>query len=174
MNSNLKFDFVVNKENKTIHIKREFDANLELVWQAWTTAELLDQWWAPAPLRNQTKYMDFRVGGYWLYTMLDEKDERIRLNNEEIWAKWDYLSIVDKLSFTVKEGFCDENGKKYKEYPENLWETLFTESNNRVVVTIISTFDKLEDLEQTIEMGFKEGFTAGLNQLEELLVTLKK
>ncbi len=33
MNSNLLFDFSVNKENKTIHIKREFDANLELVWQ---------------------------------------------------------------------------------------------------------------------------------------------
>lgn len=118
--------------------------------------------------------MDFRVGGYWLYTMLDEKGERIRLNDEEIWAKWNYLSIVDKLSFTVKDGFCDENGTMNTAYPQNLWETMFTEANSRVFVTIISTFDKLEDLEQTIEMGFKEGFTAGLNQLEELLATLKK
>ncbi|MFC6102264.1 hypothetical protein [Olivibacter domesticus] len=34
MNSTLLFDFSVNKENKTIHIKREFDASLELVWLA--------------------------------------------------------------------------------------------------------------------------------------------
>jgi hypothetical protein len=42
-----------------------------------------------------------------------------------------------------------------------------------VLVTITSTFDKPEDLEQTIEMGFREGFTMGLNQLEELLSNLK-
>lgn len=174
MNSNLLFDFTVNKESKTIYIKREFDAKLELVWEAWTTAELLDQWWAPAPLRNQTKHMDFQVGGYWLYTMLDEKGDRIKINDEEIWAKWSYLSIVDKLSFKVKDGFCDENGTINTVHPQNLWETMFTEIHNRVLVTIISSFDTLEDLEQTIEMGFKEGFTAGLNQLEELLESLKK
>ena len=46
MNSNLKFDFEVNKDNNTIVVKREFAANLELVWKAWTTAELLDEWCA--------------------------------------------------------------------------------------------------------------------------------
>jgi uncharacterized protein YndB with AHSA1/START domain len=172
MNSKLLFDFSINKEIKTIHVKREFNANLELVGQAWTTAEMLDRWWAPAPLRNQTKYMDFRESGYWLYTMLNENGERIKLNDEEIWAKWSYISIADKKSFTAKDGFCDENGTMNKVYPQNLWETKFVEANNRVLVTITSTFDKLEDLEQTIEMGFKEGFTMGLSQLEELLSDL--
>ncbi len=45
MNSNLKFDFVINKENNTIIVQREFAANLELVWEAWTTPEILDQWY---------------------------------------------------------------------------------------------------------------------------------
>lgn len=31
MNPNLKFDFVVNKENNTVNVKLEFFANLELV-----------------------------------------------------------------------------------------------------------------------------------------------
>jgi uncharacterized protein YndB with AHSA1/START domain len=66
MNSNLLFDFTVNKEEKTIHITREFAASLELVWRAWTTPELLDQWWGPQPWRAETKTMDFRQGGYWL------------------------------------------------------------------------------------------------------------
>jgi len=43
MKTNLQFAFTVNKENKTIHVAREFDANLDLVWKAWTTPELLDQ-----------------------------------------------------------------------------------------------------------------------------------
>ena len=174
MNSNLLFDFVVNKENKTIVVKREFNAVIEWVWKAWTTAELLDQWWAPAPLRNHTKHMDFREGGYWLYTMLDENGERIKFNGEEIWSKHSYISIADKEYFTAKDGFCDENGTMNPTLAQNLWEIRFTESEDCTLVVITSTFDKLEDLEQTIEMGFKEGFTMGLNQLEELLSTLNQ
>lgn len=49
MSPNLLFEFCVNKENNTITVKREFNAGLELIWKAWTTAELLDQWWGPKP-----------------------------------------------------------------------------------------------------------------------------
>ena len=45
MNSNLKFDFIVNKQNNTVNVKREFGAGLELVWGAWTNPKILDQWW---------------------------------------------------------------------------------------------------------------------------------
>jgi uncharacterized protein YndB with AHSA1/START domain len=174
MNSQLLFDFVVSQENNTIVVKREFNSSLESVWKAWTTAELLDQWWAPAPLRNHTKYMDFREGGYWLYTMLDENGERIKFNGEEIWSKLSYISIADKDYFTAKDGFCDENGTMNLAIAKNLWQVMFSEYNNCTLVVITSTFEKLEDLEQTIEMGFKEGFTMGLNQLENLLATFKK
>lgn len=52
MHSKPVFNFTIEKENHTIHITGEFDANLELVWKAWTTAELLDQWCAPKPLQT--------------------------------------------------------------------------------------------------------------------------
>ena len=60
MNSNLLFDFIVDKETQTVNVKREFNAGLALVWDAWTKPELLDQWWAPKPYQNKTKSMDFR------------------------------------------------------------------------------------------------------------------
>jgi len=41
MNTNLSFEFIVDKENKTVHIKREFDAPLDLVWDAFTKADIL-------------------------------------------------------------------------------------------------------------------------------------
>lgn len=44
MNSNLLFDFIVDKETQTVNVKREFNAGLSLVWDAWTKPELLDQW----------------------------------------------------------------------------------------------------------------------------------
>ncbi len=167
MNSNLLFDFTVNKENKTIHVTREFDAGLALVWRAWTTAELLDQWWGPKPWRAETKTMDFQEGGYWLYAMVGPEGERH-------WAKSSYVSIVKERSFSAKDAFCDENGTMNPAFPQNLWENNFIPKENKVQVDILLTFDILADLEKTVEMGFKEGFTMGLEQLDELLSTLKK
>jgi uncharacterized protein YndB with AHSA1/START domain len=165
-NSNLLFDFSVNKENNTIHVIREFNAGLDLVWKAWTTAELLDQWWGPKPWKAETKTMDFREGGYWLYAMVSPEGERH-------WSKVNYISIVKEKSFAAKDGFCDENGTMDPAFPQNLWENTFnTKGTNVAVVDMLLTFDTLSDLEKTIEMNFKEGFTMGLQQLDELLSTL--
>lgn len=167
MNSNLLFDFSVNKENNTIHVKRMFNADLALVWQAWTTPKLLDQWWGPKPWRAVTKTMDFREGGFWHYAMVSPEGEKH-------WAKASYITIVKEKSFAGKDGFCDENGTMNPAFPQNLWENQFSTQGEQTLVNVTLTFDKLEDLEQTIAMGFKEGFTIGLNQLDELLLTLKK
>ncbi|HET9431891.1 MAG TPA: SRPBCC domain-containing protein, partial [Chitinophagaceae bacterium] len=166
MNSTLLFDFTVNKDNNTIDVKREFNANLELVWKAWTTAELLDQWWGPKPWKAETKTMDFREGGFWLYAMVGPKGEKH-------WSKANYISIEKEKSFTAKDGFCDENGTMNPAFPQNLWENKFTAKGSKVEVDILFTFATLADLEKTIEMNFKEGFTIGLQQLDELLLTLK-
>ena len=44
MNRGLTVDFSIDRESNTIQIKKEFSAAISLVWQAWTTQELLDQW----------------------------------------------------------------------------------------------------------------------------------
>lgn len=167
MKSALLFDFTVNKANNTIHVKREFDADLGLVWRAWTTAELLDQWWGPKPWRAETKTMDFREGGCWHYAMVGPEGEKH-------WGKASYIAITKEESFTAKDGFCDENGTINPAFPENLWESNFTPKGTKTQVDVLLTYDTLADLEKNIEMGFKEGFTAGLNQLDELLLTLKR
>ncbi len=59
-------------------------------------------------------------------------------------------------------------------FPQNAWETAFHATGDRVTVDVTLTFDQQADLEQTLAMGFREGFTAGLNQLDELLLTMEK
>ena len=70
MKSNLLMNFTVDKENKTVNVKREFNASLANVWSAWTEAEILDQWWAPSPWKSKTKSMEFKEGGQRLYAMV--------------------------------------------------------------------------------------------------------
>lgn len=69
MKTNLLIDFSVDKQKNNIQVKREFTAPLNKVWEAWTESQLLNQWWAPKPYKAKTKVMDFREGGYWLYSM---------------------------------------------------------------------------------------------------------
>ncbi|MBC9795816.1 SRPBCC family protein [Sinomicrobium weinanense] len=167
MNPTLAFDFIVNKENKTIHITREFAADLELVWRAWTTPELLDQWWGPQPWRAETKTMDFREGGFWHYAMVSPEGEKH-------WSKANFITIRKERSFTIHGGFCDENGTINPAFPQNLWENNFIPKEHKVRVDILLTYDTLADLEKEIEMGFKEGMTIDFQQLDELLLTFKK
>lgn len=170
MNTNLKFDFVINKENKTIVIKREFAADLETVWKAWTTAELLDQWWGPQPCRAKTKTMDFREGGHWLYCMIVPPSLTGGETEQLQWGRQDYEKIEKHKIFSGKDAFCDENGQANPEFPKGRFENVFTEvAGEKTLVTMTSAHDSLEDIETIITMGFQEGITVCFTQLDELL-----
>lgn len=162
MRKSILFNFNVDKTNNQIKVERSFNAPLGLVWAAWTEADILDRWWGPKPWRAETKYMDFREGGYWLYAMISPQ-------NEKHWSRADYEKIVPKKYFSAYDGFCDEEGNLNAAMPRNKWENSFTANGDQTLVNILLTFDSLEDLEKIIEMGFQEGFTAGLENLDQYI-----
>lgn len=162
MERDLKFNFSIEKENKTIYVQSEFAANLATVWKAWTTAEILDQWWAPKPYKAETKYLDFSIGGYWLYAMVSPENERH-------WCKANYKSITFQHSFSYADAFTDEHGIVTAEFPGSNWTVTFHDRDEQTLVDIVIVHDSSTDLEKTLEMGFKEGFTAGLKNLDIVL-----
>jgi uncharacterized protein YndB with AHSA1/START domain len=53
-----------NIEKPLLALAREYAAPPERVWQAWTDAKTLKQWWVPAPSdRVSVAELDVRVGG---------------------------------------------------------------------------------------------------------------
>lgn len=161
MRNNLFMDFSIDKENSIVKVKREFAAPLSDVWAAWTEPALLDQWWAPKPWKAKTKSMEFKPGGRRLYAMLGPEDE-------EHWALADFKSITPKSNFKYHDAFCDSEGNINKEFPRSDWNVDFKESNGTTMVNIEIRHQKLADLEMIIEMGFKEGFTMALGNLDGL------
>ena len=155
------------KENKTITVKREFAAELPLVWDAYTKSEILDQWWAPKPWKARTKTMDFREGGYWHYAMVGPE-------GEEHWALANYKTIDPKKRFTALDGFADAEGVVNTEMPQSKWEVSFTPKEDVTLVENLITFDDLAQLETTIQMGFKEGLTMAMENLDTLLAAQKQ
>jgi len=167
MSSDKIFNFTVDKENLTVKVERSFDAPLDQVWSAWTESEFLDQWWGPKPYRVETKSMDFSEGGRWLYAMVSPEGQKH-------WALKDFVKITPRKSFTYRSLFCDENGKVNPATTGSTWVNSFVENNGVTVVTNDILCDSLAHLEAQVKMGFKEGYTAGLDQLEELLARLRK
>jgi len=164
MNSNLLFDFIADKENKTIYIIHEFDAPLDLVWDAFTKPELLDQWVAPAPYTSKTKYMNFEVGGKRFYAMVGP-------DGKEGWALQKYTSISPKTNFKLYNTFADKD-----ENPESTgseWDYSFSEQNGITKVSITVYNESFDRMERLLE-GFKLGFTASLENLENLLANLSR
>lgn len=157
-----KTTFEKDLANNTMLVTREFAGAIEEVWRAWTTQELLDQWWAPRPWKAVTKSMDFREGGSWLYYMQGPEGERH-------YARMNYKKISAPKLFEGTDAFCDENGVENNDIPGMNWKVQFKPSTNGTLVEINITYRSQQDMEAIIQMGFEEGFSAAHQNLDELL-----
>jgi uncharacterized protein YndB with AHSA1/START domain len=158
-------DFTIDKATKTVIITREFDAELSMVWDAFTKPEILDQWVAPKPWTSKTKFMDFRVGGRRFYAMVSPE-------GQERWSIQKYTSISPKTNFKMSSSFADKD--ENPELPGSDWDYTFSEHNGKTTVRITIYNESLARLEKMIELGFKEGFTMSISNLENVLATMSK
>lgn len=158
------FDFNVDKTAKTVSISMEFDADLSLVWDAFTVPEILDQWYAPKPFISKTKDMDFKVGGRRFYAMVGP-------NGEERWAIQRYKSISPKTNFKMFNVFADKDENPLP--PGSDWDLNFHGENGSTTVNISIYNESLERMESLLE-GFKLGMHATFENLRNLLLTLSK
>lgn len=160
----LLFDFTVDKAAQTVYITREFDAELSLVWDAFTKAEILDQWVAPKPYVAKTKFMDFKEGGRRFYAMISPE-------GQEHWSIQKYISIRPKTHFKMFNAFADKD--ENPQLPGSEWDYSFSEQDGKTKVNITIYNESLARMEQMIEMGFTEGFKMSMSNLENLLASHK-
>jgi len=107
--------------------------------------------------------MDFKVGGRRFYAMVSPE-------GQERWAIQKYTSINPKTNFKLFNAFADKD--ENPELPGSDWDHTFSEQNEKTTVRITIYNESLARMEKMIEMGFTEGFTMSMNNLEDLLATL--
>jgi len=162
----MEMEFIVNKETKTVLITKDFDAPRDMVWDAYTKPELLDQWWAPKPMTSRTKVMEFREGGRRFYAMVSPE-------GQERWAVQQYRSISPKTNFKFFNAFADEN--ENLQLPGSDWDFNFSEENSKTTVHVSIYNESLERMERIMaDGGFKLGTEAQLKNLEELLTSMQE
>ncbi|ATL48262.1 ATPase [Chitinophaga caeni] len=165
MNPNVQFDFIADKQKNTLTIRREFLAERALVWRCYTESELLDRWFAPAPLSTKTKSMDFREGGHWHYAMVEP-------NGTEYWGLMDYIKIEPVNYYTALDAFSNAAGEINQDLPRAEWLVTFTDKDENALVETVVTYKSLSDLETVIQMGMEQGMISTLEKLDELLLSL--
>jgi uncharacterized protein YndB with AHSA1/START domain len=108
--------------------------------------------------------MDFKVGGRRFYAMVSPE-------GQEHWAIQQYTSISPKTNFKMFNAFADKD--ENPQLPGSDWDFNFSEQSGITKVSITIYNDSLERMKKMIEMGFREGFTMTLNELEGLLNHIK-
>lgn len=84
-------------------ISRVFDASRDLVWQAWTEAKHLAQWWGPKGCTIRVVKLDFRPGGIFHYAMQWQ-------SGHDMWGRFIYREIAAPERLVFVNSFSDADG----------------------------------------------------------------
>jgi len=162
MSNSLFFDFSVDKQAHVITVKREFAAPVKSVWRAWTTPEIIDQWWAAEGWKSKSKSMEFRPGGQRHYLMTGPA-------GEAMWGLTTYLHIDAHQRFSGKESFVDENAVVNTALPQSEYAIEFIDKGDHTLIEHCTTFQSLEALEESLKYGFEKGTLDAYARLDEVL-----
>jgi uncharacterized protein YndB with AHSA1/START domain len=146
--------------DEQILITREFDAPRHLVYEAWTTPELVRRWWHANRGEVTLVEIDLRVGGKWRYVMIADGGLEVGFHGE-------YREIVPNeriVSTEVYEGMPEG---------EALNTLTFTEVDGRTTLTLLVQHTSKEHHDGHIESGMEDGMQDAFDLMEQIAVSLR-
>ncbi len=144
-----------------IRIVREFDAPRGLVWQAYTTPELVKRWWAGRRGEVTSAEIDLRVGGAWRYVMVADEGFEVAFHGE-------YREVVEPERLVTTEVYEGAGPD-----PEAaLVTTTFTENVGRTTLDQVMEVSSREVRDMIIATGMEGGMQESYDALEEVAVGL--
>jgi uncharacterized protein YndB with AHSA1/START domain len=152
--------------DEQILITREFDAPRHLVYEAWTTPELVKRWWHANRGEVTVAEIDLRIGGSWRYVLVTDDGTEVGFHGE-------FREIVANeriVSTEVYEGLPDGVSE---EEATTLNTATFIEANGRTTLTILVQAASRESRDAIIESGMEDGLQDALDLLEQAAVALR-
>jgi uncharacterized protein YndB with AHSA1/START domain len=146
--------------DEQILITREFNAPRHLVYRAWTTPELVRQWWTARRGSMTIVEIDLRVGGQWRYVMTATQGFEVGFHGE-------YREIVENeriVSTEVYEGAPDAPA---------LNTITFEEHEGRTMMTILVEHANRENRDMHVNSGMEDGLQDAFELLEQTAIALR-
>jgi uncharacterized protein YndB with AHSA1/START domain len=146
--------------DEQILITREFAAPKHLVYEAFTTPELVKRWWSAKRGEVTVAEIDLRVGGAWRYVMVADGGLEVGFHGE-------YREIVPNeriVSTEIYEGMPDA---------EAVNTMTLTEADGRTTLAILVQHSRKEDRDAHIDSGMEDGMQDAMDLLEQVAVSLR-
>ncbi len=148
--------------DKQILITREFDAPKELVYEAWTTPELVRQWWCGERGEMTVCEIDLRVGGKWRYAMIANEGFEVAFHGE-------YRELVPNERMVSTEAY---EGIPDPDEHAALNTLTLTEVGGRTTLTVLVEHPTQEGRDMHIESGMEGGMQEAMDRLERVAISL--
>lgn len=152
--------------DEQILIEREFNAPRHLVYEAFTTPELVKRWWHARRGEVTLVEIDLRVGGKWRYVMVTPDGTEVGFHGE-------YREVVSAerlVSTEVYEGLPEGVSE---EDAATLNTTTFTEADGRTILTILVQAKSKVSRDAIIESGMEDGLQDALELLEQVALSIR-
>ncbi len=150
--------------DEQILITREFDAPKHLVYEAFTTPDLVRRRWSANRGEVTVAEIDLRVGGRWRYVMVTEGGFEVAFHGE-------YREIVPNERIVTTEVY--EGAPPAPEGEDVLNVITFTEVDGRTTLTLLSECSSKVLRDLIIESGMEVGMQEGMDLLEEVAISLR-
>ena len=139
-----------------ILITRVFDAPAELVFDAWTTPDIVKRWWAGDRGVVTDAQIDLRIGGRWRWVMTANGGFEVAFNGE--------YREIDRPRRLVKT-------EVFERVPdaEALSITTFEEADGVTTMKVLARYPSKEHRDAAIASGMEGGVQTAFDQLEELV-----
>lgn len=160
-------------DGNVLTIEREFNAPRSLVFQVYSDAEHIKQWWGPRGWEVTACNLDFRPGGIWHYCMKCIDRNQGDFYGMESWGKGIYSAIVQNEKIEYTDYFSDAEGNVPEDMPASDITLIFEEQDGRTKLITIARYVSAEALQTVLDMGMEHGFSETMDRLEEHLESVK-
>jgi uncharacterized protein YndB with AHSA1/START domain len=152
--------------DEQILITREFDAPKHLVYEAFTTPDLVKRWWHANRGEMTIAEIDLRVGGKWRYVMIAHDGFEVGFHGE-------YREVVPNERLVSTEVYEGLSAGVSEEDAATLNTTTFTEADGRTTLTILVQATSKVSRDAIIESGMEDGLQDALDLLEQTADSLR-
>lgn len=148
---------VAKQGERQIHIERIFEAPRERVFKAFTSAELIPQWWGPRQATTVVEKLDARTGGDWRFVCRNEDG-----SEDAFRGTFREVTPPERVTWTFEwsgmPGYAAVDATEFEDL-----------GDGRTKVTTTSTFLFPEERDGMIDSGMEAGLSESYERLDELL-----
>ena len=147
--------------DKEIHMTRVFDAPRDLVFEAHSSAEHMQNWWGPRKYEVISAEYDFRPGGKWRIVHRGPDGEEYAFHGE-------FREIVkpERITWTFE----------FEGMPGSVTVETMTleEHDGKTTFSAKSVYDTVQERDGMLESGMESGAAESMDRLDEYLEVLRK